>query len=198
VGTFFDRSGLPHGFSYANGEFSAIDFPGSIDHTSFGRGVNSGGDIVGQYDEIEEISHRFVFQGGQYQTVDTPFGRQTDILAINDLGEFVGYAYDDPSNGPRPGFSFGKDGFKRFDFPAASGTFPWTINNVGMQGGTFFDPNLSADGYVTINGFPHEIYGNVFGMNDRGQIVGSTFVVNCDNLGFCSFRTVGYVAMLPK
>jgi hypothetical protein len=56
--------------------------------------------------------------------------------------------YDDPFNGPFRGFSFGRDGFERFDFPAASDTFPWTINNAGMQGGVFFDPKFGSDGYA--------------------------------------------------
>lgn len=55
----------------------------------------------------------------------------------------------------------------------------------------------TSGGYVTIYGYPYLVNGigflgaSVFGMNDKGKIVGSTFD---PYLG----RTVGYVATLPK
>ncbi|MFN2578167.1 MAG: hypothetical protein ABR607_10805 [Pyrinomonadaceae bacterium] len=191
VGGYADTAGLTHGFSYFRGRFTPISFPGSLDNTSIARGINSRGDIVGLYDLTVEITHGFIYQNGQYSTLDTPFAPQTDVLAINDSGRAVGYVWDDPFNGPFRGFSRDNTGFTRIDFPGASDTFPWTVNNGGMHGGTFFDPFFGGDGYVTIYGYPYEVYANVFGMNDKSQIVGSTF-------DFSLFRTLGYVATLPK
>jgi len=192
VGAYQDTAGLPHGFSYFRGRFTPISFPGSIDNTSIARGINSHGDIVGLYDLTVEITHGFIYQNGQYRTLDTPFAAQTDVLAINDFGQSVGYAWDDPFNGPFLGFSLDRNGFTQFNFPGSSDTFPWTVNNAGMQGGTFFDPFFGPGAYVTIYGYPYEVFfANVYGMNDKGQIVGNTF-------DFSSQRVVGYVGTLPK
>lgn len=148
------------------------------------------------YDATQEITHGFIYQDGQYRTLDTPFGQQTDVTGINDRGELVGFTWDDPSNGPFSAFSHDRDGFKQiprfsYDFVIV---YPRTVNNLGMQGGwlTGLFPYNTIAGYVTIYGYPYVVYGNgVFGMNDKGQIVGNTFDTRL-------WRTVGYVATLPK
>ncbi len=64
-----------------------------------------------------------------------------------------------------------------------------------MQGGTISGGSFSGvdflGGYVTLYGYPYEVPEEVFGMNDRGQIVGVT-------IDPASGRVVGYVATLPK
>jgi probable HAF family extracellular repeat protein len=191
VGSFRDSTGLTHGFLYDNGSFSPIDFPGSIDHTAIALGINNRGDIVGEYDLTVEITHGFILQNGQYRTLDTPFASQTEARGINDRGVIVGDTYDDPFVGPIFGFTLDRNIFGRFDIRGYNDvyeTFPLTVNNRGMQGGVY---DLSRFGYVTIYGYPYRVYGNgVWGMNDNGQIVGSTSRL--------SGQTVGYVATLPK
>ena len=48
-----------------------------------------------------------------------------------------------------------------------------------MHGGNISVFNLylgvERHGYVTIYGYPYEVYASVFGLNDKGQIVGSYF-----------------------
>src|SRR5262249_32671346 len=131
--------------------------PRSIDHTAFARGVNSRGDIVGEYDLTVPITHGFIRQHGQYRTVDTPFALQTEVADINDSGLMVGDTYDDPFNGPTHGFLSDGITFTLFDFPAAFVTFPVTVNNQGAQGGFFADPIFGADSYVTIDGYPYAV-----------------------------------------
>jgi hypothetical protein len=194
VGHYF-KAGLPHGFLYFEGNFTPIDFPGATD--TMPRSINSRGDIVGLYDATQEITHGFIYQNGQYRTLDTPFAQQTEVTAINDHGEVVGYAWDDPFNGPVLGFSLDGDGFKRFDVPGAQDTTPRTINNLGMQGGVFFDLFGVRTGYVTIYGYPYQVYGSVNGMNDKGQIVGSDTIINHGPVTQHSQR-FGYVATLPR
>jgi hypothetical protein len=199
VGYYQDADGLLHGYSYFRGKFESIDFPGSVDNTALARGVNSRGDIVGEYDLTVPITHGFIRQHGHYRTVDTPFALQTEVTDINDAGLMVGDTYDDPFNGPTHGFLSDGNTFTLFDFPAASDTFSVTVNNQGAHGGIFFDPFYGSKGYVTIYGYPYEVYANVEGMNDRNQIVGFTFKpFACDATGVCQVRQVGYVATLPK
>ena len=103
----------------------------------------------------------------------------------------MGWTYDDPFNPPTAGYIYDRNGFTRFDFPQASETLPNSINDFGMHAGNFFDPLFgTGDGYVTIYGYPYEIYADVFGLNERNQIVGDTF-------DFTTGRFVGYVADLP-
>jgi hypothetical protein len=81
------------------------------------------------------------------------------------------------------------------DFPDTEWTFPWTVNNQGMQGDVFSGGSFAGvsnfSGYVTIYGYPYEVHSDVYGMNDKGQIVGDTRDPS-------SGRIVGYVATLPK
>jgi hypothetical protein len=199
VGSYQDAAGLLRGYSYFHGNFESIDFPGSVDRTAFAQGVNSRGDIVGEYDLTVPITHGFIRQDGHYRTVGTPFALQTEVYDINDAGLMVGDTYDDPFNGPVHGFLSDGISFTLFDFPAASDTSPLTVNNHGAHGGFFIDPIFGLDGYVTIHGYPFEVYADVDGMNDRRQIVGATFkLLDCDAQGFCEFRRVGYVATLPE
>lgn len=76
-------------------------------------------------------------------------------------------------------FSLNRGAFTRVDFPDAAWTFPWAVNNLGMQGGTIAASDLISGvdglaGYVTIYGYPYRIHAEVFDLNDKGQIVGNT------------------------
>ncbi|MGQ0760937.1 MAG: hypothetical protein ACT4OT_02790 [Acidobacteriota bacterium] len=217
VGWYWDRYGYPHGFLYFDGSFTPIDFPGSFYGATLARGINNRGDIVGVYDGFLEIAHGFIYQNGEYRTLDTPFGQQTDVRGINDRGEVVGLALNDPFvnfvyydpwftpfEGPSYSFWLDKDGFKQFPtigygWPDDSQS-PWTVNKRGMIGGRWgyaFDV-FYAEGFVTIYGYPYLVNSDaVFGMNDKGQIVGSIKVgptIDDPNLQ----PRAGYVATLPK
>jgi len=39
--------------------------------------------------------------------------------------------------------------------------------------GLFTNSDQSGDGFVTINGFPYEVYGQTFSLNDSNMIAGS-------------------------
>lgn len=96
----------------------------------------------------------------------------------------MGAAWDDPFNGPILGFLSDRSGFRRFDLAGAE-TYPFTVNNLGMHAGAFFDPFFGAQVYVTIHGYPYTVY-EISGLNDKGQM-GQHF-------GFGQF----YVSTLPK
>jgi hypothetical protein len=56
------------------------------------------------------------------------------------------------------------------------------VNNLAQYGGSYFsDPSSvwhGSGGYVTIHVYPYIVYANgVFGMNDNGQIVGSSILI---------------------
>ena len=81
VGRFYDGSicdfanlcvlfdGHDHGFLLSQGEFTTIDPPGSI--LTGATGINSRGDIVGQYITADRKNH-FLLSGGEFTTIDFP------------------------------------------------------------------------------------------------------------------------------
>src|SRR5262249_30835989 len=150
-------------------------------------GINSRGDIVGGYDTPSAITRGFAFQNFKFRTIDAPFGAQTQVLSINNLGQMAGYSFDDPS-GPLSGFIFDGSGFNRFDFPGASISAPNAINDQGEHGGVFFDP-FGGYGYVTIDGRLYALNYYLLGINNQNQIVGNAF-------NFITNRRIGFVATL--
>ena len=188
VGYFFDSSRLPHGFSFLNGSYARIDFPGSID-TVVG-GINSAGDIVGGYDDQNFNTHQFLLHNGRFQQFDSPLAGQSQASAINDSGLIAGIAWDDSILGPFNGFVKDKNVFSSFTIGGSHDTYPFSINNAGDLSGIFFDSNGYSNGFVTIYGYPYQVYGFAFGNNDKSQIVGS--------YNFGGGRIFGYVADLPK
>ena len=179
-------------FVYFQGRFFPVSFPGATDTAAFG--INSRGDVVGAYDLTQPITHGFAFQNGQFRTVDSPLGSQTEVSSINNFRHMAGLTFDDPT-GPIHGFIFGRSGFTNFDIPGALITVPNAINDQGEHGGVFFENNIffggiDGFGYVTINGNTYALYYYLLGMNNRNQIVGNAF-------NFITNRRIGFVATLP-
>ncbi len=91
-------------FEVAGSTTTIIDVPGS--YSTQVTGINDGGEIVGYYYDNagtpgvpeEGAEHGFIYENGQYQTIDYPgSGGGTALTGINDLGEIVG--------------TYGSDGF---------------------------------------------------------------------------------------
>jgi len=77
VGTMYDSSGNPHGFSYSAGVFQMIDFPGALFTEVYG--INNGGVIVGFYGDAANftpygynVQHAFQLANGIFTTVGAP------------------------------------------------------------------------------------------------------------------------------
>src|SRR5262249_20928903 len=143
------------GFSYNNGRWTSIDFPGASDTEVYG--VNSNGAIVGVYDAAQPINHGFLLQTGQYQDIPNPFGTQTNAFAINDVGSITGIGYNDPSAGPFTSFILSRKTFSAFQFPGSLVSQLSSINNGNDLAGNFADPDGSIWGMVTVNGIPYQV-----------------------------------------
>ena len=173
VGLYFDAVGVAHGFAIQNGQFSSIDYPGALDTAAFDVNVN--GDIVGFYDEPDFTSHGFLLRSGSFSSIDFPFNRTTEATAINSTGKIVGYHSVQFGGTVYPLLGFLVAGRKTSDvtFPGANEVIPSDINNTPDITGLFINTDQYADGFVTINGFPYEVYGQTFSLNDRHDIVGA-------------------------
>jgi len=159
--------------------FTQIDVPGATETAVNG---NSNTAVVGQFDDANG-THGFILRKGTFTTVDIPKASNTRLNGINAAGSFTG-TYDDPSAGRQFAFVWRNGVFTRLD-PAGSihsqGGF---LNAQGEVVGGYKVPG-GTDGrrraffwrngvFTTIDPFPNPTVGPVaFGINDKGQIVGT-------------------------
>ena len=69
--------------------FTKIDFPGAITTDSYG--INTRGDIVGNYINADKSDHGFLLSGGQYSTIEFPGATATEAFTINPRGDVGGF-----------------------------------------------------------------------------------------------------------
>ena len=156
-----------HGFVYNAGRFTTVDAPGARrGQQTKVRGINSAGQIVGDYVEraghnhgfvLTMARHGFALTTGNFINVDVPDARSTSATGINAAGQIVGnFAYN---AGYGPGFLFAEGHFTKLDFknsspvslPQAEG-----INDAGQIVGHYRvadQGRLFEHGFVT-NGNP--------------------------------------------
>jgi probable HAF family extracellular repeat protein len=68
--------------------FDTIDFPDAVGTVAFG--VNSAGDLVGNWADSEGKTHGFLLEDGRFTSIDVPGSTFTSAVGINDSGEIVG------------------------------------------------------------------------------------------------------------
>mgnify|MGYP001595803669 CR=1 FL=1 len=99
--------------------FTTVDFLGA--NSTSPRGINVGGDIVGQYVDASNISHGFALSKGKFSTIDFPGDlRSTIATAISPTGDIVGQYQlkSEPANMTH-GYLLTKKGeWKPVDYPA--------------------------------------------------------------------------------
>jgi uncharacterized membrane protein len=161
--------------------FTSIDFPGGTLTTA--RGINNHGDIVGAY-RINPPRHALLIQQGTFLALD-PNGvlgtNYSEAFKSNDRGDVVGqYIGDD---GATHGFLLRQGSLTTLDFPGASDTVPFGINESGTIAGEWdlvaADGTLLAyHGFVWNRGvftqvdYPGSADTAVTGINARGDLVG--------------------------
>jgi len=96
-GTYFDHSGVAHGFVYADGKYKTIDDPGASARQggTYGAGINDSGEVVGFYYDKAGMSHGFIDKEGAFTRVDAPGagtgnGQGTLVWSVTDSGALVG------------------------------------------------------------------------------------------------------------
>jgi probable HAF family extracellular repeat protein len=160
--------------------FTAIDDPNagtSAFQGTTAAGINSLGQIAGYYQDANFQSHGFLLSGGQYITLDFPGNSETNITAVNDKGEMVGYA----GLGGIP-FEL-TDGQYTTLFPPPAGAsfvFPSGVNSFGhivgfyQSFGTAHGESgfLFSKGRYTVVNAPNVSDTFLTGVNDFSQSVG--------------------------
>jgi uncharacterized membrane protein len=182
VGEFIDSSGVTRGFvRFSDGSFSdpIVDPNDTVGFTE-GRGINNSRTIAGDYVISDGTLHSFFLSGSTFTEYDVPGTVQTNLLSINEPGDFTG-GFDPDGSGVFQAFVSIGGTITSWSVPDALSTFAYEINNnKKLVVGYFIDPAGILHGYYRdANGalhFPIDPPGSVttvlFGLNNRDWVVG--------------------------
>lgn len=182
VGYYQNNNTYADGFEYANGVFTALQYPGSVYTEPYG--INNNGDIVGWYSFSTSDKGAFLYSGGQFTSIVYPGAFSTVAMGINDLGEIVGYWSDSQLN--YYGFIYSNGEFQTVSYPGEPQTVLSGVNDGGEIVGYYVGPGpeyLSA-GFIYRNGnfhlvnIPGSSANRVLGINSQGHISGFYDVQN--------------------
>ena len=107
VGTvYLESDGGGHGFvRTGRDEFEIIDYPGQDVPCSHVRYMNEGGDMVGEFVEVESVedcthdaaasSHGYLYRDGEFTALDYPGASGTKTFAINSDRVIVGTYFEE-------------------------------------------------------------------------------------------------------
>jgi uncharacterized membrane protein len=182
VGEFIDSNAVTRAFiRFSNGSFSdpIVDPNDTVGFTE-GRGITNSRTVNGDYAISDGTLHSFFLSGGTFTEYDVPGAVQTNLLSINDAGDFTGGFDPDGSGIFQAFFSVGGI-LTSFGVPDAASTFAYEINNSRqLVVGYYVDASGILHGYFRdTNGalhFPIDPSSSVgtvlFGLNDRNWVVG--------------------------
>jgi len=181
VGEYIDSSGVARGFvRFSDGSFSdpIVDPNDNVGFTE-GRGINNSRTVAGDYAISDGTLHSFFWSGGTFTEYDVPSTVQTNLLSINDAGDFTG-AFDPDGSGIFQAFVSIDGTLTSWSVPGAGSTFAYEINNSNeLVVGYYLDGAVLHGYYRDVNGvlhFPIDPPGStatvLFGLNDKNWVVG--------------------------
>jgi hypothetical protein len=150
VGEFIDSTAVTRGFvRFKDGSFSApiVDPNDTVGFTE-GRGINNPGTVAGDYVISDGTLHSFFLSGGTFTEYDVPGAVQTNLLSINDPGDFTG-GFDPDGSGVFQAFVSVGGTLTTYSVPAALGTFAYEITN---------SKQLTVGYYIDSSGILHGQY----------------------------------------
>jgi uncharacterized membrane protein len=161
---------------YQNGVYTTVDMPGMAHNYLFG--INDAGHMVGGVSEILPRGpyHATLFADGSWSLYDFP-GNETDGRAINSFGHIAGI-YNAGFGTPDHGFLKVGDEYTSIDFPGASITYVFGLNDAGYVTGTYRDALGLLRGFVYLNGaystlaYPGATETYIGGINNANAMVG--------------------------
>jgi len=182
VGVFVDSAGVTRAFvRFSDGSFSdpIVDPNDTVGFTE-GRGINNSRTVNGDYVASDGTVQSFFWSGGTFTEYAVPGAVQTNLLSINDAGDFTG-AFDPDGSGIFQAFVSVGGTLTSYSVPGAAGTLAYEINNSEeLTVGYYIDSSAILHGqYRDASGalhFPIDPSGSVatvlFGLNDRNWVVG--------------------------
>src|SRR5215467_6238029 len=155
VGEFIDSAGVVRGFiRFSDGSFSdpIVDPNDTVGFTE-GRGINNAGTVAGDYAISDGTIHSFFLSGGTFTEYDVPGAVQTNLLSINDAGDFTG-GFDPDGSGIFQGFVSIGGVITSFSVPDALSTFAYEINNSNQLVVGYFVAPPPQESFMATTGTP--------------------------------------------
>jgi hypothetical protein len=142
-------NGVPVAFTYANGTFTPIAFPGASGTEA--NGINDNGEVVGTYFAAGK-QHGFQLIGNTYTSIDIRQAVSTTAWGVNNAGLIT--LFGPNAKGTFISFTFNGSTFKQYKVPGAGslGTVIQTPNNNGDLLFTWFDNQNAKHGAWFHNG----------------------------------------------
>ena len=181
VGAYLDAGGVQHGFLWANGEVTTLDYPDA--EGTGANGIGPDGTIVGTYwmpGETGVTIHGYKrTRDGVFTAVHYP-GHLNEILQrILPDGTILGCRHDTDTMATMRGIAIGKRGDEESDVFASmhNGATPDMALIVGLYTNMAVNPPRS-EGYVIEDGVfspflvPGSTLTTAWDVNPRGEIVG--------------------------
>jgi uncharacterized membrane protein len=194
IGTYNDEQGFNTTafLRSKRGRFTSIEVPDS--EVTYAFKLNDRRQVVGLYLDADAepnpdstfppgLVHGFLWDDGEYTTIDVRGAAQTFVTGINNRGEMVGSYVD--ADGDFHGFRRDKRGAVTTlpeapgADPTMGGTQPLGINDHGQIVGLAYDARGGSRGFLLergvltmFDGTPEAVFTRPFEINNRGQIVG--------------------------
>ena len=167
----FVLAGIPVAFGQTP-SFTPIDYPGATLTDAFG--INTRGDVVGNYNNADKSDHGFLLSAGLYTSIDFPGATATEAFTISPRGD-IGGIYT--LGGVTHGFVLSGTKFTTIDFPGATAT---EVGAINFRGDILGDYTLAGarHGYLLIGGqfttidFPGAANTAPVAFNPQGDVVG--------------------------
>ena len=177
--------------------FTSFGYPGAA--ATDARGINSTGQIVGQWRSAAGATHGYLLDRGTFTSIDVPGAVGTSAESINDNGIIVGGYSTLVSLSDGQQVCCALHGFVRtpdnswltVDYPAPSGEVPstwlWDVSNNGQIVGEHYETEVvDSTPVVHIHSFKYDgatftpiefpsstaVETRALGINDAGDVVG--------------------------
>jgi hypothetical protein len=190
VGFYIDTTGRNHGFEFVDGQYTKVDFPGTVFNQLLGQ--NTKGQAVGYYSNLANTpadQHAYIYDecpgGGSgctpiFELLVIPSAKGgAQATGINDAGNVCGFYVD--ANNLMHGFLLVGGTFTTLNFPGTTGTTAaFGLNNDGKVVGSYSDSSGSHGFVYTISSNRWQSIDDpdgvgttvVNGTNDKGDLVG--------------------------
>ena len=177
-GQYVDASGNFQVFTYQNGTFQTLITPNSI--MGFAGGPNAQGQIPISWMDSSFNIHAAIAQNGNFTLLpDAPGYLLTAANSINGSGTVAGFISSDPTFATGSGFVYDGSAYHPFDYPGASLTVGYGINDAEVVVGIYVDGNGVQHGYqkegntLTSLDYPGNDSLAAFGISNDGVIEGA-------------------------
>jgi hypothetical protein len=181
VGVFIDSNAVTRAFvRFSDGSFSdpIVDPNDTVGFTE-GRGINNSRTVDGDYIGGDNELHSFFLSNGTFTQYDVPGALETNLLSINDAGDFTG-GFDPDGSGVFQAFVSVGGTLTSFSVPGAASTFAYETNNSNQLTVGYYIDGVILHGYYRDSSgtlhFPIDPPGStttvLFGLNDRNWVVG--------------------------